>query len=244
MVAKVEECALLCASASSDNPTKRKCDYAKLQKRVKECLPNVEDFGVQWLSILLASSKKLYWTGGQIVYVQPPTLAHSVKDLAESTIGAFALSTALREQAASLQKTPPATDTSAVQRTPRPAVPVCEHHTLRVSSESSTQEIVGAEPRAAPQRNSRPQFIGIAGVSLLSLGDQRHSSGAKMSSGNELHVGGIYRVTGTHHDRNYYVSSGQYQDGQQRVLYYWDDRDGDEHRGWYIAPEIGSDEMW
>jgi len=57
---------------------------------------------------------------------------------------------------------------------------------------------------------------------------------------------GVYSRYGSHHGKNAYKKLIE-EDGDQigqSYLYFWDDRDGNCYHGWWMSPEIGSEEGW
>merc|ERR1719464_1975746 len=47
----------------------------------------------------------------------------------------------------------------------------------------------------------------------------------------------------TNHNRAVYRRVNP-QSESRVLLYYWDERDGDEQRGWWFGPEVGGEEVW
>lgn len=57
-------------------------------------------------------------------------------------------------------------------------------------------------------------------------------------------VRGKYYPHGENHGYTVFRKKELNTDGQEVLIYFWDDRDGADFSGWWFAPEIGSDSVW
>jgi len=55
-------------------------------------------------------------------------------------------------------------------------------------------------------------------------------------------LAGSYLPTNQNHNRAVYKRVDPPED--QVLLYYWDERDGEEQKGWWFGPEVGGEEVW
>jgi len=64
--------------------------------------------------------------------------------------------------------------------------------------------------------------------------------------GEQLHsLNGVYTATGKeNHGRPVFHKPVKTQEQQQSVIYFWDERDGDEMTGWWMAPVVGGEHVW
>merc|ERR1719168_567500 len=56
-------------------------------------------------------------------------------------------------------------------------------------------------------------------------------------------IAGTYVPSSTNHNRAVYKRIEPVTDSKV-LLYYWDDRDGEEQSGWWFGPEVGGEEVW
>lgn len=56
-------------------------------------------------------------------------------------------------------------------------------------------------------------------------------------------IAGTYQPSSTNHGRGVYRRVEPQSDSRV-LLYYWDDRDGEENRGWWFGPDVGGEEVW
>merc|ERR1712048_730820 len=56
-------------------------------------------------------------------------------------------------------------------------------------------------------------------------------------------MGGAYSLNGENHGRPVYQQDAPVKEASV-VMFYWDDRDGIDEQGWWIAPSIGSEKVW
>jgi len=54
-------------------------------------------------------------------------------------------------------------------------------------------------------------------------------------------LAGSYIASGSNHGRLVYSRST---DGEKALLFYWDERDGEDQLGWWFGPEVGGEEVW
>eukprot|EP00929_Paragymnodinium_shiwhaense_P000157 TRINITY_DN10039_c0_g1_i1.p1 TRINITY_DN10039_c0_g1~~TRINITY_DN10039_c0_g1_i1.p1 ORF type:complete len:645 (+),score=174.95 TRINITY_DN10039_c0_g1_i1:71-2005(+) len=59
-------------------------------------------------------------------------------------------------------------------------------------------------------------------------------------------IRGLYSfsATGLNHGKPVYKKDEKAKDGNDVIVFYWDERDGAHMEGWWIAPEIGGAEVW
>merc|ERR1719158_1259740 len=65
--------------------------------------------------------------------------------------------------------------------------------------------------------------------------------------GNLARLNGIYAVKDDNHHKPVYVietAKGAPPNSDSAVIYYWDDRDGRENNGWWVAPFVAAEEVW
>merc|ERR1711879_125850 len=99
---------------------------------------------------------------------------------------------------------------------------------------SRASTCVAAVPRASQTLSS---YAGHVGVYLHVVGCGCHSS--KTGS----YLKGSFVRHSENHNRPIYqkiVSLGQV----NVFIYWWDDRDGDDFRGWWFGPSVGADVVW
>jgi len=56
-------------------------------------------------------------------------------------------------------------------------------------------------------------------------------------------IAGTYMPSSTNHSKTVYRRVDPPSEGKV-LLYYWDDRDGEDNRGWWFGPAVGGEEVW
>lgn len=58
-------------------------------------------------------------------------------------------------------------------------------------------------------------------------------------------LNGNYQESDENHGRKtFFKATTQIEGCTQSCIYYWDARDGDQMQGWWLAPSIGSEQVW
>jgi len=63
-------------------------------------------------------------------------------------------------------------------------------------------------------------------------------------TGHLLALNGTYQAQAQNHGKPTYKKSAEMDGTTQCCVYYWDERDGDALAGWWMAPEVGGEQVW
>jgi len=63
-------------------------------------------------------------------------------------------------------------------------------------------------------------------------------------SGHLLALNGTYHPNGENHGKSTYTKHAEIDNTSSCCIYYWDDRDGEPLAGWWMAPEVGGEQVW
>eukprot|EP00929_Paragymnodinium_shiwhaense_P007367 TRINITY_DN11126_c0_g1_i2.p1 TRINITY_DN11126_c0_g1~~TRINITY_DN11126_c0_g1_i2.p1 ORF type:complete len:2684 (+),score=826.66 TRINITY_DN11126_c0_g1_i2:133-8184(+) len=80
------------------------------------------------------------------------------------------------------------------------------------------------------------------GGSAATAGGQLRVTGGE-DGGMAETIAGVYRITGMNHSKAVYKRVDPASEGKVQ-LYYWDDRDGADNKGWWFGPEVGGEQVW
>lgn len=193
----------------------------RLSSKIKESL------GPGWLGVLLVRSGRLTWRGGANVSLDPPRPRSATKRLAEAT----SLSSAAADVVLSLvpEPVPP----RARQHQPEPSSKTYPSASSGPSSREVPTPSAAATPRQATSSKMPPGALTVCGGSDRGMAETL--SGTFTPSSNN-HGRAVYRRMDS--------LKGSSREGPRVLLYYWDDRDGAEQRGWWFGPEVGGEEVW
>jgi len=114
--------------------------------------------------------------------------------------------------------------------------------------EGRQREPLPQPPEPSASSSSRGTTPGLTGKAAGPKPPSRPPPGALIVSGGwdegmAETLGGTFVPAGMNHNRAVYRRVEP--QSQARVqLYYWDDRDGEEERGWWFGPEVGGEEVW
>jgi len=175
--------------------------------------------GPAWLGTLLIRSKKLTWHGGKSVRLEPPRPRAAIKNLAD--VAGSLLWVATRTEVDALQVE--TVKTNPYERDPgEQDVP------------TSQAEVVPSTSRKVYPYERIRQPKALPGALIV-------SGGVDKGMGETL--GGTYIPCSANHSRAVYRRIEPRSDSRV-LLYYWDDRHGEDQRGWWFGPEVGGEEVW
>jgi len=242
-VERLERCAL----EEGRSANERRLDWVE-QQATKRMPQGARDaLGSTWLGMLLTRSRRLVWNGGKTVKLDCPRPRGAVKRLAD--VAGSLLGSALRAEvdAMHLETTAePPPSRSAPSRAPAsagspsrvtpsssgPAPPrgTAASATVEPRPSSVASSAPGGSPGPAPPPRPPPGALVVSGGWDKGMADT---------------LAGTFMPSSNNHGRGVYRRVDPESEGSSRVLlYYWDERDGEEQRGWWFGPEVGGEEVW
>eukprot|EP00927_Polykrikos_kofoidii_P010886 TRINITY_DN14595_c0_g1_i2.p1 TRINITY_DN14595_c0_g1~~TRINITY_DN14595_c0_g1_i2.p1 ORF type:complete len:2124 (+),score=411.43 TRINITY_DN14595_c0_g1_i2:108-6374(+) len=229
-----------CALAEEGRSNERRLD--SLEQQVIKRMPSGlrDTLGSSWAATLLVRSRRLAWAGGKTVLLEAPRPRAAVRRLADAA--GMLLSSSSREEAESLQPEAPAVQPGAA----RPSRgPTSSGGASPSASAATTTRETPVGPGTAAARvgtaTASKEAAGKPSVGKLLPGSLVVSGG--WDAGMADTIAGTYMPSSTNHGRGVYRRVDPPQETKV-LLYYWDERDGEENRGWWFGPEVGGEEVW
>lgn len=63
-------------------------------------------------------------------------------------------------------------------------------------------------------------------------------------SGHLKALNGLYNANGENHGKPKWIKHNSVDKTQQSCVYFWDERDGADMSGWWVAPQVGGEQVW
>ena len=256
-VEKLERCATDERSSSSERR------FEVFEKEASRRLPTAakDALGSHYVAILLMRSRRLSWNGGRTVLVDAPRPHEAVRKLAD-VVGSI-LDRSVQMKVATLQ---PELKEKHMQRPSAPSRAVSASASANPSaypsstaggSSSSVGGRSASVARGAAPAPFRPSSVvtkdpaaRLVSPSAPLANAARPPPGGLIVKGGKDEgiaetIAGTYVPSSTNHGRGVYRRTLPKSEGTSKVLmYYWDNRDGEENSGWWFGPEVGGEEVW
>eukprot|EP00930_Biecheleria_cincta_P057525 TRINITY_DN4344_c1_g1_i2.p1 TRINITY_DN4344_c1_g1~~TRINITY_DN4344_c1_g1_i2.p1 ORF type:complete len:2150 (+),score=554.56 TRINITY_DN4344_c1_g1_i2:469-6450(+) len=218
--------------------------------------------GANWLPTLLVKSRKVTWLGGRSVRLTPPRPRAAVQQLAE--VAGQLLGPMLKAEVLTLdpEEEPvlpePATEGTGHRGAGRPGLPPTSAPRPSSALQGASGRATRTEGDRSRSRDSRVSARGSVVGDLPPDGRPKPKAAAAKAEAAQKRivlqvqggwdrgmadtVAGRYVIHSTNHGKNVYRRAVP--DDTMVLLYYWDDRDGEESSGWWFGPEVGGEEVW
>jgi len=216
--------------------SERRLDWLETQACKRFAPAAREALGSSWMPTLLVRSRRLTWTGGKTVLLNSPKPRAAVRKLSE--VG----STTLFD--ASLQAEVDALEADTVERAFEAAP-----RTGAVPGPAGWSPGAGSSGGAPRPAAPAPSRISAAGrpTGPAAAAARLQANGLQVTGGWDKGmadtIAGTYAPFSNNHHRAVYRRVDPKTDSNV-LLYYWDERDGEEQRGWWFGPEVGGEEVW